>query len=37
LDFDEDESNAFVEAFGKEIANVLRGCSSVSNACGKAS
>ena len=27
LDFDEVESNAFVEAFGKEIGNILRGCS----------
>ena len=27
LDFDEAESNAFSEAFGKEIKNILRGCS----------
>ena len=27
LDFDEAESNAFSEAFGKEINNILRGCS----------
>ena len=27
LDFDEAESNAFNEAFGKEINNILRGCS----------
>ena len=26
LDFDEAESNAFSEAFGKEINNILRGC-----------
>jgi len=27
LDFDEVESNAFTEAFGKKIRNILRGCS----------
>ena len=27
LDFNEAESNAFSEAFGKEINNILRGCS----------
>ena len=27
LDFDDAEANGFTQAFGKSIANILRGCS----------